>query len=159
MDRDSGAGNPYNDLPTVRLLDRGGAGLGHVSQRAAARLLRRGDAELVLEVPTAVRLSVPAEDYRALPAGEAGPGQAQFLHARRGDLYGNVHFQGPAGETMFHGDAEKALWYLNRGLVEVVSRDPPVLRFRITPGGQGHVGDAYYLAEKVNRCAVCGGAE
>jgi hypothetical protein len=69
---------------------------------------------------------------------------------------GNVHFQSPAGETMFHGDDSRALWYLNRGLVEVVSQDPPVLRFQFTPGGPGHAGDDYYLTGKVNRCVVCG---
>jgi hypothetical protein len=60
---------------------------------------------------------------------------------------------------MFHGDAEKALWYLNRGLVEVVSPDPPTLRFVFTPGGHGHAGDAFYLAGKENRCVVCGSTE
>jgi hypothetical protein len=154
------AGNPYNDRPTVRLLDQGGAELAAVSQRAAGRLLRRGLAELVAEVPPAVRLTVPAAEYQALPAeGPGDAGKGQFLHARQGALYGNVHFQSPAGETMFHGDSEKALWYLNRGLVEVVSRDPPVLRFKFAPGGRGHAGDAFYLAGKVNRCVVCGASE
>jgi hypothetical protein len=60
---------------------------------------------------------------------------------------------------MFHGDSEKALWYLNRGLVEVVSRDPPLLRFMFTPGGPGHLGDDYYLAGKLNRCVVCGAGD
>src|SRR5947208_637577 len=147
-------GNPYNDRPTVRLLGQSGEPLGHVSQREAARLLRRGQAELVLEVPPAVRLSVPA-------GGDAAEGgvKGQFLHARRGALYGNVTFQGPDGAEMFHGDAEKALWYLNRGLVEVVSREPPVLRFRFAPGGSGHAGDAFYLGGKENRCVVCGATE
>jgi hypothetical protein len=60
---------------------------------------------------------------------------------------------------MFHGDSEKALWYLNRNLVEVVSQQPPVLRFRFQPGGAGHAGDEYYLTGKHNRCVVCGSAE
>jgi hypothetical protein len=146
--------NPFNDLPTVRLLDQSGAELRQVSQREAARLLRVGQAELLLEVPPAVRLLVSTAD-------EPGPDsvKAQFLHARQGLLYGNYHFQGPDGQTMFHGDSEKALWYLNRGLVEVVSREPAVLRFKFAPAGPGHVGDDYYLAGKVNRCVVCGATE
>jgi hypothetical protein len=60
---------------------------------------------------------------------------------------------------MFHGDAEKALWYLNRDLVEVVSQEPPVLRFLFEPGGSGHIGDAFYLSGKLNRCVVCGSEE
>src|SRR5262249_3518583 len=51
--------------------------------------------------------------------------------------------------------SEKALWYLNRGLVEVVSPSPPVLRFRFAPGGRGHAGDDYYLTGKGNHCVVC----
>jgi hypothetical protein len=60
---------------------------------------------------------------------------------------------------MFHGDSEKALWYLNRDLVEVVSQEPPVLRFKFAPGGRGHAGDDYYLTGKLNRCVVCGAVE
>jgi hypothetical protein len=153
--------NPYNDLPTVCLLDQGGAHLDTVSQREAGRLLRWGLAELVLDVPPAVRLCIATADYQALSA-DAQPGNAgkgQFLSARRNALYGNIHFQHPHGQTMFHGDSEKALWYLNRRLVEVVSRDPPILRFQFPPGGTGHAGDDFYLAAKANRCVVCGAEE
>jgi hypothetical protein len=153
--------NPFNDLPTVGLLDQAGAALEPISQRAAARLLRRGYAELILKFPPAVRLTLSTQEYRAIEAGHAAPesGKGQFLHARQGSLYGNIHFEGPDGQTMFHGDNEKALWYLNRGLVELVSQDPPVLRFRFAPGGQGHAGDEYYLSGKLNRCVVCGAVE
>ena len=167
MNDPGAAGNPYNDRPTVRLLDASGNFVRHVSQRKAARLLRAGEAELVLDSPPAVRLAAALTSGDAAPSplplsppGGRGVGvRGQFLSARRGVLYGNFHFQGPDGETMFHGDAEKALWYLNRGLVEVVSQDPPVLRFKFTPGGRGHVGDAFYLAAKLNRCVVCGSEE
>ena len=152
MNHPPATGNPTNDLPTVRLLDAGNADLDCISQRAAARLLREGQGELVLAVPPAVRLPAAAGPPRE------GAARGQFLSARRGTLYGNVTFQGPDGTTMFHGDGEKALWYLNRGLVEVVRQQPPVLRFRFAPGGPGHVGDAFYLAGKVNRCVVCGAA-
>lgn len=153
--------NPFNDKLTVRLLDEAGAEVALISQREAARLLRAGHAKLLLELPPAVRLDIGTADYQAFR--DAPPDQAalkaQFLHARCGALYGNVHFQGPHGETMFHGDSEKALWYLNRGLVDVVSHAPPVLRFRFSPGGKGHIGDDYYLAGKANRCVVCGSEE
>jgi hypothetical protein len=153
--------NPFNDLPTVGLLDQTGAALESISQRAAGRLLRRGQAELILQVPPAVRLSIPTPEHRAIEEGQTAPhaDKGQFLHARQGALYGNIHFQGPDGQTMFHGDSEKALWYLNRGLVEVASREPPVLRFRFAPGGRGHAGDDYYLSGKHNRCVVCGAVE
>jgi hypothetical protein len=161
MDQTPAAGNPYNDRPSVRLLDQEGRELDRLSQREAGRLLRTGQADLVLEVPPAVRLVIPIADYLALRAGQApgDAGKARFLHARQGRLYGNVHFQNPAGEMMFHGDSEKALWYLNRALVEVVSQEPPVLRFTFTPGGPGHAGDEYYLTGKRNQCVVCGASE
>jgi hypothetical protein len=141
---------PFNDRTTVHLLSAAGQLLGLVSQRDAARLLRGGEAELVLDVPPAIRF---------IAGGDAPAGRGEYLHARRSRLYGNVTFQGPGGEPMFHADDEKALWYLNRGLVEVISRDPPVLRFAFAPGGPGHAGDVFYLAGKDNRCVVCGSAE
>ena len=58
---------------------------------------------------------------------------------------------------MFHCNNQKALWYLNRGLVEIVTHDPPTLQLKFLPGGPGHVGDDYYLTPKINRCVVCGG--
>jgi hypothetical protein len=153
------AGNPFNDLPTVHLLDQAGNPLRLVSQREAGRLLRRRQAHLLLQTPPAVRLAIPTAAYEALSGDEPDGGKGQYQHARRGTLYGNVHFQGPYGQTMFHGDAEKALWYLNRDLVEVVSQGPPVLRFRFAPGGPGHAGDDYYLTGKLNRCVVCGAVQ
>lgn len=152
------AGNPFNDQPTVRLLDQQGVDLRLVSQREAARAIRAGLGELVFTQPPAIRLNVPTQEYEALledPPDEASA-RAKFLHARRSVLYGNVHFLAPTGETMFHGDHEKALWYLNRGLVSVVSVAPPVLRFEFRPGGPGHAGDDYYLTGKANHCVVCG---
>jgi hypothetical protein len=158
---ESAAGNPFNDQPTVRLLDQHGADLRLVSQREAARLIRAGLVELLFVVPPSVRLEVSTEEYQTLlddPPDEASA-RARFLHARRSVLYGNVHFLAPTGETMFHGDHEKALWYLNRGLVSVVSAEPPVLRFEFRPGGPGHAGDNYYLTGKGNHCVVCGATE
>lgn len=152
--------NPFNDRPTVGLFDHNGVLLNHVSQREAARRLRAGLADLVLDVPPGVRLTSAAAENQAPTAGSAATEvHGEFLHARRGQLYGNVTFQGPGGEVMFHGDAEKALWYLNRELVEVVSHEPPVLRFRFAPGGAGHAGDAFYLGGLQNRCVVCGANE
>src|SRR5262245_12516038 len=110
------AGNPFNDQPTIRLLDRADAEVRRIGQREAARLLRAGMADLVFDLPPAVRLVVEVEEYEASLADAADEAavRAKFLHARRSVLYGNVHFLSPTGETMFHGDHQKALWYLNR---------------------------------------------
>lgn len=45
---------------------------------------------------------------------------------------------------------------MNRDLVDIVSDDPPTVRFKFLPNGPGHVEDEYYLTTKVNRCVVCG---
>jgi hypothetical protein len=158
---DAATGNPFNDRPTVRLLDPAGAPLRLLGQREAARLMRAGLAELQFVTPPAVRLTVPTAEYEAALADwpDESSARAKFLHARRSTLYGNVHFQNPEGETIFHGDHEKALWYLNRDLVEVVAPSPPVLRFKFQPGGPGHAGDDYYLTGKANHCVVCGETE
>ena len=55
MDNSPSAINPYNDLPTIRLLAQDGGELGLVSQRAAGKLLRLARADLLLELPPAVR--------------------------------------------------------------------------------------------------------
>ena len=160
MSKSTTPSNPFNDQPTVRLLGPGGEERGLISQRMASRLLRNDRAELVLEVPPAIRLASDGADGEGPDGGAEGKDvKGTFLHARRGALYGNFHFQAPTGETMFHGDSEKALWYLNRGLVEVVSPSHRLLRFKFAPGGHGHAGDEYYLAGKVNRCVVCGAVE
>ena len=61
----SEAGNPFNDQPTVRLLDQAGAPLRLVGQRDAARLMRGCMAELLFVTPPAVRLTVPTPECQA----------------------------------------------------------------------------------------------
>ena len=70
-------------------------------------------------------------------------------------MYGNFHIQSPDGYEMFHCNSQKVLWYLNRDIVDIVSDNPPTVRLRFNPNGLGHVGDSYYLTEKVNQCVVC----
>jgi len=60
---------------------------------------------------------------------------------------------------MFYCDYRKALWYLNRSAVDIVSDCPPILRFNFNPGGLGWGKDSYYFAKKLNQCVVCGDAE
>ena len=50
---------PFNDQPTIRLLDTQGDLVRHVSQREAGRLLRKGDADLRFELPPAIQLLPP----------------------------------------------------------------------------------------------------
>lgn len=151
--------NPYNHEPRIKLLSEDGEALGEVSQITAFRLLRGDAADLMMVNDPTIRLKIPTTDWKEIAAGPPQKCQTKmrkYLHARRTILYGNYHILSPEGEVMFHCNNQKALWYLNRGLVEVVSANPPILKFKFIPGGPGHTNDAYYITPKVNQCVVCG---
>lgn len=150
--------NPFNHERRIELVDRNGKFLYKISQIVAFRLLRAGVAELLLRKPPAIQLTIPTEEHAAF-CGKVPTSYGKhknFLHARRTVLYGNYHVESPQGRVMFHCSNQKVLWYLNRDLVDIVSDDPPTVRFKFLPNGPGHVGDEYYLTTKVNRCVVCG---
>ena len=65
----------------------------------------------------------------------------------------------PDGEEMCRCAKKRAAWYLDRDIAEIVSEDPPTIRLKFTPNGYGNQGDAFSLAEKHNRCVVCGTEE
>jgi hypothetical protein len=70
-------------------------------------------------------------------------------------LYGNCVVK--YGElTMFRCDADRMYWYLDKGLANVESSDPPVIQLTFKPKGPGHWGDPYFLQEFKNQCVVCG---
>lgn len=71
-------------------------------------------------------------------------------------LYDNILAVTPDGEPLCRCNQKKANWYLQRDLAEVVSEDPVVIRLKFKPKGGGHIGDDFYLAERVNVCVVCG---
>ncbi len=73
--------------------------------------------------------------------------------------YGNCKVLNGAGELMFRCADKKVRWYLDRNLAEVVGDNPTTIRLLFQPNGNGHVGDEYFLAEKVNKCVVCGCGE
>lgn len=153
--------NPFNHEKRIRLLDQSGQYLDLISQIEAARLLRNDAAELLLVTPPALQLQIPTTEYKKVLKGLRqlamwNTAHRNWLHARRTNLYGNYRIQGPDGNEMFHCNNQKALWYLNRDLVEIVSQDPPILRLKFIPNGPGHTDDVYYLTSKVNQCVVCG---
>jgi len=153
--------NPFNLEKRISLLSKDGRHLEYVNQREAGHYLRSGQAILLLQYPPTIQLDVDEAELKGPPkmslwGGIKGGGNSNWLHYSKSMIYGNYRVQNPAGQEMFHCDATKVLWYINRDLVDFVSHEPPIVRLKFKPNGNGHVNDEYYLTPKVNRCVVCG---
>uniref|UniRef100_A0A1I8G8B8 3'-5' exonuclease domain-containing protein n=1 Tax=Macrostomum lignano TaxID=282301 RepID=A0A1I8G8B8_9PLAT len=80
--------------------------------------------------------------------------------ARQNPLYHNCQMLAPDDELMCTLDKRKADWYTERGLATVVSTDPIlIIRLNFEPSGRPRGDQAYYLAERDNRCVVCGSVQ
>jgi exonuclease 3'-5' domain-containing protein 2 len=87
-------------------------------------------------------------------------------------IYSNHILQAPDGTPISRIGSDRSEWYVERGLAKVVrqfpfrltSRFPFIakkecpytIRLTFEPAGRGHEGDSYYMANKENRCVVCG---
>jgi hypothetical protein len=71
-------------------------------------------------------------------------------------IYGNCAILAPDGQMLCRCDSKKANWYLKRGLAFLEKESPLTIRLKFEPKGRGCADDPYYLAEKPNRCVVCG---
>lgn len=62
------------------------------------------------------------------------------------------------GTLLCHCDQKKLRWYLNKGIAEEVSTEPPTIRllFQHANADQTTGMDAFYSQSKRNRCVVCG---
>lgn len=152
------------------MIDQKGNLLDTITQIQAFRLLRNGFCKLLMIKPPTLQFELEEWDRRFLHVKSKDSVYSStipkwlkrhksydhWLSARQSILYGNVHIEHPDGHVMFHCDVQKALWYLNRDLVDIVSADPPILRLNFEPGGKGHIGDQYYLTPKTNQCVCCG---
>lgn len=155
----SGLANPYNHEPRIHLLNKEGEFLEMVSQIYAFQLLRSEFAELVMDSKPTIRLNVLREEIGKKVFSRKYA--AKYLHARRSVLYGGYHIQNRQGELMFICNNQRALWYINRGLLDVISQEPPTFRLKFEPGGPGHASsdDLFYTTPKENLCCVCGQRE
>jgi hypothetical protein len=77
----------------------------------------------------------------------------QYLHK---PAYSNWLMLDPNGIEMCRCADKRAKWYLDRNLADIVNEDPPTFKLKFAPNGNGNKDDAYSLAQKFNRCAVCG---
>jgi hypothetical protein len=71
-------------------------------------------------------------------------------------IFENCIIQAPDGVNLSRCGRKKFRWYLNNGLADVVSDDPPTIRLRFEPSGREGVNDPYLLEGKPNICVVCG---
>ncbi|XP_052831593.1 exonuclease 3'-5' domain-containing protein 2 [Octopus bimaculoides] len=78
---------------------------------------------------------------------------------RRNPLYDNCQLLAPDNQILCTCDSRKAKWYLHKGLGELVSENPLVIRLNFEPSGRPLNDEGYYQQEKENICVVCGKPE
>lgn len=71
-------------------------------------------------------------------------------------LYSNCIILDPSGKPICRSGERRVNWYLTKGLATKVSDDPLTVKLNFTPAGAGDAGDEYMLANKDNKCVVCG---
>ncbi|TSO25215.1 Exonuclease 3'-5' domain-containing protein 2 [Bagarius yarrelli] len=79
--------------------------------------------------------------------------------ARKSPLYDNCFLHAPDGQPLCTCDKKKAKWYLDKGIGELVSEEPFIVRLLFEPSGRPDSQKDYYLTAKENLCVVCGKAE
>nr|XP_013815030.1 PREDICTED: exonuclease 3'-5' domain-containing protein 2-like isoform X2 [Apteryx mantelli mantelli] len=78
---------------------------------------------------------------------------------RKSPLYDNCFLHAPDGQPLCTCDRKKAQWYLDKGIGELVSTDPFVVKLQFEPSGRPESQVDYYLTVKENLCVVCGKRE
>ncbi|XP_063804079.1 exonuclease 3'-5' domain-containing protein 2 isoform X2 [Pseudophryne corroboree] len=78
---------------------------------------------------------------------------------RKSPLYDNCFLHAPDGQPLCTCDRKKAQWYLDKGIGDLISSDPFVVRLRFEPSGRPESNVDYYLTVKENLCVVCGKRE
>lgn len=79
--------------------------------------------------------------------------------ARKSPLYDNCFLHAPDGQPLCTCDRKKAQWYLDKGIGDLVSTDPFIVKLRFEPSGRPASQVDYYLTVKENLCVVCGKTE
>ncbi|XP_075701111.1 exonuclease 3'-5' domain-containing protein 2 isoform X2 [Rhinoderma darwinii] len=78
---------------------------------------------------------------------------------RKSPLYDNCFLHAPDGQPLCTCDRKKAQWYLDKGIGDLISIDPFVVRLLFEPSGRPESSVDYYLTVKENLCVVCGKRE
>ncbi|XP_053330562.1 exonuclease 3'-5' domain-containing protein 2 [Spea bombifrons] len=99
--------------------------------------------------------SSPGKDPRKNKKKPLGVGYS----ARKSPLYDNCFLHAPDGQPLCTCDRKKAQWYLDKGIGDLISDDPFIVRLRFEPSGRPESNVDYYLTVKENLCVVCGKRE
>lgn len=75
------------------------------------------------------------------------------------NIFDNCIIQAPDGVNLSRCGMKKLRWYLNQGLADMVSSDPPTIRLRFEPSGRQGLHDPLLMDGKPNICVVCGTGE
>eukprot|EP00798_Chlamydomonas_sp_ICE-L_P022879 gene22879-30054_t len=84
------------------------------------------------------------------------PLKPQSMPARKTVLYENCRLLAPDGKVLCTCSHKKAMWYIERDIATKVQDEPLTVQLHFEPRGRGNADDDYYLADKENRCCVCG---
>ncbi|GCB65742.1 hypothetical protein scyTo_0013496 [Scyliorhinus torazame] len=79
--------------------------------------------------------------------------------ARKSPLYDNCFLHAPDGQPLCTCDRKKAQWYIDKGIGELISEAPFVVKLTFEPSGRPESQEDYYLTTKENLCVVCGKRE
>ncbi|XP_069494690.1 exonuclease 3'-5' domain-containing protein 2 isoform X2 [Ambystoma mexicanum] len=79
--------------------------------------------------------------------------------ARKAPLYDNCFLHAPDGQPLCTCDRKKAQWYVDKGIGELMSSEPFIVKLAFEPSGRPESQVDYYLTVKENLCVVCGKRE
>lgn len=79
-------------------------------------------------------------------------------------MYDNVRMVDPQGELLCTVSKKKALWYVDKGIADLVSNEEEgttILKLRFEPKNRSNRGEkgVYVRSDKKNECVVCGATE
>ncbi|XP_067895699.1 exonuclease 3'-5' domain-containing protein 2 isoform X1 [Heterodontus francisci] len=128
--------------------NRGEDGLGETSSQQRRRNKKLGVNQ---KSPTDLNTTDPRKvQHKPLGVGYS---------ARKSPLYDNCFLHAPDGQPLCTCDRKKAQWYIDKGIGELISEDPFVVKLKFEPSGRPESQQDYYLITKENLCVVCGKTE
>lgn len=139
------------DIPFKSKMGGGGegeVGTGETNSQQRRRNKRLGASP---KLPSDVTTSDPRKTQRK-PLGVG-------YSARKSPLYDNCFLHAPDGQPLCTCDKKKAQWYIDKGIGELTSTEPFIVKLKFEPSGRPESQQDYYLITKENLCVVCGKRE